>query len=103
MTNKNGVYISKGNWSFKINDHNDISQVCQRDGSTEYISNLSSIRLNPTTNSLEKANDFNGIILKFNFNGTTRKYSGNVEGKWLLYIDDMLVDGYSQDVFGDLM
>ena len=31
------------------------------------ISNLSSIGLNPTTNSLEKANEFNGIRLKFNF------------------------------------
>jgi hypothetical protein len=45
------------------------------------ISNLSSIGLNPTTNSLEKANDFNGIRLKFNFKETTRKYPGNVEGK----------------------
>ena len=67
------------------------------------ISNLSSIGLNPITNSLEKENDFNGIRLKFNFKGRTRKYSGNVERKWLLNIDDILVDGYSQDVSGDLV
>jgi hypothetical protein len=37
------------------------------------VTNLSSIGLNHTTNSLsEKANEFNGIRLKFNFKGTTR-------------------------------
>ena len=46
------------------------------------VTNMSSIGLNHTTNSLsEKANEFNGIRLKFNFKGTTRKYSGTVEGK----------------------
>jgi hypothetical protein len=76
MTNKNGVYISKGNGSFKRNDRNDNSQVCQRGGSTKYRTNgyqYVKYWIEYTTNSLsEKANEFNGIRLKFNFKRTTR-------------------------------
>jgi hypothetical protein len=39
MTNKNGVYLSKGHESFKRNDRYDNSQVCQRGGSTKYRTN----------------------------------------------------------------
>jgi hypothetical protein len=86
MINKNGVYISKGNGSFKRNDRNDNSQVCQRGGSTKYRTNgyqYVKYWIEYTTNSLsEKANEFNGIRLKFNFKrNNQQKYSSIVEGK----------------------
>ena len=64
MTSISGVYISKGNGSFKINDHSDNYQVCQRvvvRNVVPMITNRSSTGLNHTTNSLEKESEFNGI------------------------------------------
>ena len=39
MTSRNGVYISKGNGSFNLNDHNDNFQVCQNGGFTKCRTN----------------------------------------------------------------